>query len=123
MNPEVKAKWIAALRSGDYVQGQGALRRGDKYCCLGVLCDLKLREDGQEWFHRPGISTYEIRVEGEDPYCENAELPDYIQEWAGLENAVGWFTKSIGDYDSLIGLNDDAHYTFEQIADVIEEQF
>ena len=33
-------QWIAALRSGGYAQGKGALRRGNKFCCLGVLCDL-----------------------------------------------------------------------------------
>jgi hypothetical protein len=41
MDPELKAKWLAALRSGSYQQGRGALLHcgdGDKeYCCLGVL--------------------------------------------------------------------------------------
>jgi hypothetical protein len=40
MNPEIKAKWIAALRSGEYAQGRYALRDGDHFCCLGVLCDV-----------------------------------------------------------------------------------
>lgn len=40
MDAELKAKWIAALRSGEYKQGNGRLRDGDKYCCLGVLCDV-----------------------------------------------------------------------------------
>jgi hypothetical protein len=38
MDPEVKAVWIAALRSGKYQQGRG-------FCCHGVLCDLL----GVEW--------------------------------------------------------------------------
>jgi hypothetical protein len=38
---ELKQKWLAALRSGDYVQGVGKLRGLDnRYCCLGVLCDV-----------------------------------------------------------------------------------
>lgn len=45
MNPEVKALWLNALRSGEYQQGTGKLKQtygGDqRYCCLGVLCDLK----------------------------------------------------------------------------------
>ena len=41
MNAETKAKWLVALRSGKYQQGQGYLRTGDKYCCLGVLCDIQ----------------------------------------------------------------------------------
>lgn len=45
MNPEVKTKWLAALRSGNYKQGRMALKRGvgdgtADYCCLGVLCDI-----------------------------------------------------------------------------------
>ena len=44
MNPEFKAKWLAALRSGEYKQIEGALRlvEYDKvgYCCLGVACEI-----------------------------------------------------------------------------------
>jgi hypothetical protein len=58
MDAELKAKWIAALRSGEYEQGKGNLRaRNGTYCCLGVLCkvagygidtdnDCALRPDG-----------------------------------------------------------------------------
>ena len=38
---------IAALRSGDYEQTNGALRSRDAFCCLGVLCDLHLDEGDQ----------------------------------------------------------------------------
>lgn len=41
MLPIWKAKWVAALRSGRYSQGKGALKwQSGKVCCLGVLCDL-----------------------------------------------------------------------------------
>ena len=40
MNPEIKAKWVAALRSGEYKQAKGQLRIGNSFCCLGVLCNL-----------------------------------------------------------------------------------
>ncbi len=37
MNPEVKARWVAALRSGEYKQATGVLRRGGKsFCCLAI---------------------------------------------------------------------------------------
>ena len=39
MNPEAKAKWLAALRSGEYTRATGALKNRDGYCCLGVLCE------------------------------------------------------------------------------------
>jgi hypothetical protein len=38
MDAELKARWVAALRSGEYEQGRRQLRAGDTYCCLGVLC-------------------------------------------------------------------------------------
>lgn len=41
MNPKIKVKWLAALRSGKYKQGRNALRpTDDRFCCLGVLCDV-----------------------------------------------------------------------------------
>ncbi len=49
MNPEITAKWVAALRSGEYVQAKKQLRvtivssdAEDRfsYCCLGVLCEV-----------------------------------------------------------------------------------
>lgn len=45
MDAEAKEKWCAALRSGKYLQGTGAMRYENKdgtveYCCLGVLRDV-----------------------------------------------------------------------------------
>ena len=37
--PKFKKKWVAALRSGKYKQGQNALMTEEgTYCCLGVAC-------------------------------------------------------------------------------------
>jgi len=41
---DLAVKWIAALRSGEYKQTKGALRKADGFCCLGVLCDLTRKE-------------------------------------------------------------------------------
>lgn len=45
MTPELKTKWLGALRSGKYEQGHHHLHEGNKFCCLGVLCDIA----GYEW--------------------------------------------------------------------------
>ena len=37
MDKKLKAKWVKALRSGDYKQCHGFLYEGGGYCCLGVL--------------------------------------------------------------------------------------
>jgi hypothetical protein len=40
MPADLKSKWTTALLSGEFAQGSGRLRRGDKLCCLGVLCEI-----------------------------------------------------------------------------------
>lgn len=46
MDAELKAKWVAALRSGKYRQGRVNLLFNDAYCCLGVLgCEMGLRKE------------------------------------------------------------------------------
>ncbi len=41
MDKKLKSKWLKALRSGRYKQTKGFLRRGDHYCCIGVLCQIQ----------------------------------------------------------------------------------
>lgn len=41
LDADLKAKWVAALRSGEYRQAKNALKTADGYCCLGVLCDIQ----------------------------------------------------------------------------------
>lgn len=56
MDKELKAAWIADLRSGNFKQGRGRLAHAGHYCCLGVLakrcgCHLGLEEArlGDRW--------------------------------------------------------------------------
>lgn len=45
-----KEEWLAALESGDYVQGIGQLRDDtDQFCCLGVACDLAVKKGLGQW--------------------------------------------------------------------------
>ena len=48
MANKVLENWIKALRSGDYKQGKNFLRTGDTYCCLGVLCDLFIKDQADK---------------------------------------------------------------------------
>ena len=43
MNPQIKAQWVADLRSGQYEQGNGYLNADGKLCCLGVLCEQAVK--------------------------------------------------------------------------------
>ena len=50
MNKELKEKWITALRSGEYKQGQTLLHSDEdnSYCCLGVLGKILLGHDPEQ---------------------------------------------------------------------------
>lgn len=74
MTKELRDKWVSALRSGDYAQGQKRLRQeGDtpKYCCLGVLADLV---DRNGWCHAEGYG-FAWNAMGYKP----ALLPDDVE--------------------------------------------
>jgi hypothetical protein len=108
MNPEIRARWTAALRSGDYPQGEGHLRDGkDKFCCLGVLCDLAVKDGVAEAIHtRPGCNW----AYGD----ETAYLPETVRRWAQLDSSNPDTPE--GSLDSL----NDGGRSFAYIADVID---
>lgn len=118
-NPDVLEKWIAALRSGDYKQGTGylALKEGDdtKYCCLGVLCELAVKEGiippGLQIEDRPKVYA---DTDGEGVYYP----PNAVTRWA-TTLFDGWYSP-IDVRDTLDNMNDTYGFTFEQIADALE---
>jgi len=45
-----KQRWLKALRNGKYKQGRYTLRtQEDRFCCLGVLCDVVAIHEGKQW--------------------------------------------------------------------------
>ena len=127
MNSTIKTQWIAALRSGDYKQGRSFLRKGNHYCCLGVLCDLhsKANPDYREsWRLVPYYGAEDCYSYGEGTTTSNeclaTLLPNVVQRWAGVDHLDPCI---VVDNEALIlsQLNDRG-YTFEQIAKHIEEQ-
>jgi hypothetical protein len=127
MDTKVKAEWVAALRSGGYKQGEGFLRMGDSYCCLGVLCDIA---GSGEWISEPAEwepedvfqflpGNFQSSVQAEQqvlPYSlvQNLELPDSQVDLDLAQRN----NDSVGPLN-LTTLNDDG-FTFDQIADVID---
>lgn len=62
MKKSLKDRWIKALLSGEYKQGKGRLKKGEGYCCLGVLCEVgNIPYTGSSGF--PGNSGLRIIVE------------------------------------------------------------
>ena len=40
MEPELKERWLVALKSGEYKKGKHLLNHDSELCCLGVLCEI-----------------------------------------------------------------------------------
>jgi hypothetical protein len=148
MDPEVKVKWLEALRSGKYKQCTGLLKdqnpeneKDISFCCLGVLADLAI-ENGYDklcWNQKIIGEAISNTVSGEGIY-----LPAAVAAWAGIKysnyrnddrfspkvqissaflNKYPKYSNSHCEYMEveLAELND-VGFTFEQIAFLIEEQ-
>jgi hypothetical protein len=102
MNPEVKTKWVNALRSSDYEQGRFALRDSQNcYCCLGVLCDLYAKEKRKEWVKGTWCYYYQSK---------DACPPISVAKWSDCRS-----------FSKLMRMNDVEGKSFKEIADYIEE--
>ncbi len=116
MNKDIKDRWIQALRSGEYKQGQDYLRDDDKFCCLGVLCELAVQDDVIEPARQDSDSSeYYYGVDN-----MSSVLPVEVMEWAGLDSS-----NPVVVFDQVhVPISDpnDSGVPFSAIADVIEEQ-
>lgn len=97
----IKKKWISALRSGNYKQGQGNLctSMSQRHCCLGVLADIvdperNTWEGGDNYFGHPDNKRQRLLLGG---YLSNRKL------------------------DKLVNLNDDKGLSFKNIAKFISK--
>lgn len=118
MKSDVKQKWLEALREGSYRQCQGRLKTPGKdgtrtkYCCLGVLTNIYIKETGKvKWCEITG----------------SVVLPPEVRRWAGLNRSnpvvplKGYTEAGLSrGRGHLAELNDDG-YSFKQIADLIEK--
>lgn len=126
MKPEIKADWLNRLRSGTYEQGRGRLRtegdpesgEPDRYCCLGILCEVAADAGVVE--HT--LSGYKAGDSGE----QLTVLPHRVAVWAGLESSnptiAGDKQLTLAEHND--GLHGDTEHrapkTFAEIADLIE---
>lgn len=107
LDPEIKRKWLEALRGGEYRQAKGGLfvhkPEAKKMCCIGVLGDVQ----GVPWDKVAEIATNSIQLIGERWHEDTGEL----KYNAGIPNAIR---------DQLAVWND-GDKSFANIADWIEE--
>lgn len=93
-----KEKWLKALRSGKYQHGTGQLRYEDRFCCIGVYCEIfKIPYDG--------VNT---RIEAS---------PDIVGEsfYPGVDEVLGFSVVK-----ELTNLND-RNKDFSKIIEYIEQ--
>ena len=108
MTPQ-QTKWIEALESGSYPQGNGNLKKDGKYCCLGVACeifkdDLGIKEDVIE-----SLSVFDN---------ESCALPP--QKVVTHLNLLSQYGDGKNKQPSLVNLND--HDTsFKEIAQLLRK--
>lgn len=93
MKTDIKEKWVAALRSGKYLQGRLALRSPEGgYCCLGVLCRV-----------------------AKIPIAKNGQACSRDRDYYPIYEVVG------GSFArELMAMNDRQGASFSEIADYIE---
>lgn len=142
MNPEIKALWVAALKSGEYKQAHGYLKvkasseEAAGYCCLGVLCELAAKA-GLDI--KTGEKVVDCGVSGCNTCEDNGRVtykfdnqesypPLSVMKWARLpyQNPRVIYGESpsadsAGEV-SLASLNDVDKFDFNQIADIIDAQ-
>lgn len=118
---EIKAKWLEALRSGKYRQGNGYLRWYNSYCCLGVLYDCM----GGQW-ESPFENTHAWKPKGDD------NVHGYLQRQNVTLDVWNALTQEVDEEDPDNGGNftvqrklaymNDHTESFDAIADWIERE-
>lgn len=102
-----KTKWVAALRSGEYEQGESYLEWDDKFCCLGVLCKVN------------GVPTLKLE--------DDIDIPmEFIPSTA--KKVIPEFLLGSGEFPELLAKMNDGNkannvkkHSFLEIADYIEQ--
>jgi hypothetical protein len=107
---DFKQKWIAALRSGEYKQGQNALERKGEYCCLGVACAVSGVKD-ISFLSNYGYIDYDPTGKP-----ELLKVPDLLRG----ENPVTKVLANMNDGRDETGTDDSKRKSFSEIADYIE---
>lgn len=120
-NKQRVALLVDALRSGKYEQTSGTLKHENRYCCLGVACELfRLENPAYQWI--PSQSGYDIFIDS------NATMPLTVYSWYGFTEPNPQLRKYPPTEDdgmsewSMAGRNDFGA-TFNEIADALEMEY
>lgn len=118
MDPELKRKWVEALRSGRYQQAHGELRSEEGgYCCLAVLHETA----GGHWvLGTDGVwMPAETKVRHEDLTYVGVHLSTAFYDAIGLGERAALLAEM---NDGTSGFFKNGPAPFSQIADYIEQE-
>lgn len=112
INQKFKRKWITALRSGKYKQGEGELKIKGKqqFCCLGVACDVAgIARDKYSGKGMPFelSKTLQLRL---PPFFRSAEhggngkCEEYMQTLASMNDDGESFETIADEIESTLGV-------------------
>src|SRR6478609_3745372 len=139
---EFYTQWLAALRSGEYQQGQGQLNCDNTYCCLGVACDIAVKEGMGRWQKGSGDyikhyvdelmdSTHDfldrsnsgVLTRGLAQFLGMGETGEFEIQRVDDESKCGHGEGESRDLEHWLTTLNDNGFTFSQIADIIEYFF
>lgn len=136
MNREIADKWTAALRSGQYSQTDGCLKRqwqdgSCSYCALGVLVDLFQKENPDVLLESEWADGTVCFLADEDASSDSLLWP--VQKWAEMFDNVGRFNRTAHPVDwkskhrsvygqvTTVGDANDFGLDFHEVADLIDQ--
>lgn len=111
MKKQDAEKWLQALRSGKYAQGDGLLYDHllNTYCCLGVLChvidgkvELERNLPTYEWLKKNGIQFFGFhKQECQNPFLEIGEKSAANMNDFGIsfQDIANYLEEEIETYD------------------------
>jgi len=112
---EFTKEWLTALRSGEYKQTTGSLYniQDQGYCCIGVAARIKyplhyLKDKNDRY---AGTLQGNNKCINSDTKYKLSKIPQELKRSVNANNFVS----------QLVNLNDDEEYSFEEIAEWIEE--
>ncbi len=126
LDSRTKRRWVTALRSGKYEQGDSELYSPshNSYCCLGVLCDIV----GVPQKDMSGLALpSDLKIPDLNPNLSDEDLNEFGIATADAESsshgrsAYDFAVMYDGEMTPLSILNDEVCLEFDEIADLIEK--
>lgn len=108
--------WLVDLENTEEPQTTVSLCDNGGWCCLGRLCDV-LNVPKMEF----KLDNYKFGIESDGEDLSAEVLPEYVAKLVGLRSTQGHIKDSPIEWERLTELNDDAGWSFKQIAAFIRQ--